>query len=357
MAIKNAKIYGKFYSPELVLSYNRPWIFTVGSRSIGKSTAWAMHLLTDYIKKGHKFIYVRRTDEELMQTCRNYFDSAVEILRRNGYPIQDFKYDSRYYYIMLNGDWEQCGCVIPLSQEQKFKSANYQDYWWILYDEFIAYDSNSYLGTKANITFEYDRCLSLYQTVDRGIDRPFRNETTFVFTANNSSYFNPLFIGLGITDYIRTDSKILAPRNEPWIVEQVAQVEATKDIKNSFAYKLANQKNRDYAYNNIAFDETQTFIATVNKPMVCLINVMYNGHKMGVYYIKEDDMIYVSEKTGNVPTLALTYGDHDTINYTLVKSFRDSPQMQVIREQYLRGNILFQTPKCKYEMCNYLMLT
>lgn len=357
MAIKNAKIYGKFYSPELVLSYNRPWIFSVGSRSIGKSTGWGMHLLQDYLKNGHKFIYVRRTDEELMQTCRNYFDSGVEILRRNDYPIQDFKYDSRYYYMMLNGDWEQCGTVIPLSQEQKFKSANYGDYWWILYDEFISYDPNKYLGSKNNITYEYDRCLSLYQTVDRGIDRAWRNETKFIFTANNSSYFNPLFIGLGITDYIRTDSKVIAPKNKPWIVEQIAEVEATKDIKNSFAYQLANDKNRDYAYNNIAFDETETFIGRIDKPMTCLINVMYNGHKMGIYYIKDIDMIYVSEKPGNVITLALTYGDHDSINYTLAKTFRDSPQMQVLREQYLKGNIMFQTPKCKYEICNYLMLT
>lgn len=357
MAIKNAKIYGKFYSPELVLSYNRPWIFIVGSRSIGKSTALGMYMILEYLKHGSKFIYVRRTEDEVMNTCRNFFDNSIAILRQNGYQIDDFKYDSKYYYIMINGEWEQCGCILPLSQEQKYKSANYQDYNTILFDEFISYDPNKYLGSKANFTYEYDRCLSLYQTVDRGIGQTFQNKTKFIFTANNSSYFNPLFIGLGITDYIRTDSKIIAPKNKLWIVEQISEVEATKDIKSSYAYQLSNEKNRDYAYNNIAFDETETFIGRIDKPMVCLINVMYNGHKMGIYYVKEDDMIYVSDRPGNVITLALTYGDHDSINYTLAKTFRDSPQMQVLREQYVRGNIMFQTPKCKYEICNYLMLT
>lgn len=359
MAIKNAKVYGKFYSPERVLSYNRPWIFSVGSRSIGKSTGFAIYMLKRYLKEGSKFIYVRRTEDETLNTCRTFFDNAVSILKSFGEPIEDFKYEKRDYWIKMKGDekFVKCGTIIPLSQEQKYKSANYQDYNTILYDEFISRDPNKYLGNKDNPTYEYDCCLSLYQTVDRGIGASFQNKTIFIFTANNSSYFNPLFMALGIDEYIRTDTKICAPKNKLWIVEQTVSVEGTKDIQDSYGYQLSDEKNKDYAYENIGFDARMNFVEKINCPMQPLANFQYAGHKMGVYAIPELGVMYVCNKVNNFPTLALTCGDQDKINYMMATSYRDSYVMKTLRENYMRGNVRFENNKCKYEIANYFMLT
>lgn len=359
MAFKNAKIYGKFYSPERVLSYNRPWIFVLGSRSIGKSTAIGMYMIKKYLTDGSKFIYVRRTEDETLNTCRTFFDNSVRILQSNGYNIKEFKYDRRNYYIKLDGEEEftQCGTIIPLSQEYKYKSANYEDYNTILYDEFISRDPNKYLGSKNSLDYEYDCCLSLYQTVDRGVGQSFQNKTTFIFSANNSSYFNPLFVALGITDYLRTDTKILAPKGKMWILEQVQSVEGTSEIEKSYGYQLANEKNKDYAYNNVGFDQKLNFVEKLNKPMEGILNMKYNGHIMGVYLEHSEGIIYICNKPNKCYTLALTTGDQDKINYTMALRFNENHVLKTIKDAYYNGNVIFETNKCRYEIANYFMLT
>lgn len=359
LAIKNAKIYGDFYSPEKVLSYNRPWIFSVGSRSIGKSTGWALRLLDEYIKKGSKFIYVRRTEEELLSTCKNFFDNAIIILKDNGYKINGFKYEARNYYIKLNGSesWTQCGTIIPLSQEQKYKSSNFQDYKNILYDEFISRDPSKYLGNKSNPAYEFDCCISLFQTVDRGIGVSYQNETKFIFCANNSSYFNPIFIALGITDYIRTDTKILAPKGKLWIVEQTRSVKGTERIKESYGYLLSDARNQKYAYDNIGFDHETNFVEKINEPMRGIINVQYRDKIYGIYLVPKLGKIYVSTKASDILTIALTCGDQSKINYLLAERYNQHPAMISLRNAYFRGDVVFENARCKYDITNYFMLT
>ena len=58
-------IYGDFYNPTKILSYGKPMNISVGSRSSGKSTGFGIHLLKDFLKNKHQFIYVRRTEIEL----------------------------------------------------------------------------------------------------------------------------------------------------------------------------------------------------------------------------------------------------------------------------------------------------
>lgn len=358
MAFKNAKIYGQFYSPEKVLSYGRPWILITGSRSIGKSTGVGMEVIENYIKTGMKFIYIRRTEDEVMATCRSFFENPIKILQyHNKYNIEDFKYDKKDFFIKIDGKWSKCGTTVPLSLEHKYKSTNFSEYNRMLYDEFICLDTTKYLGSKANPTYEFDRCLSLYQTVDRGIGRMFRNETIFYFLANNSSYFNPIYLALHIDEYLRTDTKICAPKGKQWVVEQVEGIELSKDIKESFAYQLADEKNRDYAYQNIAVDSEMQFVEKINAPMVPIINLSFNKHRMGVYLYRAMGIIYISDKTNNLGTLALTCKDQDKVNYMMALKYRDDSRMQTIKQAYYSGNIRFETNKCKYDIANYFLLT
>lgn len=316
-------------------------------------------MLKRYLKDGSKFIYVRRTEDETLNTCKSFFDNAVYILKQNGEKIAEFKYEKRNYWIRMEGEetFKECGTIIPLSQEQKYKSANYQDYNTILYDEFISRDPNKYLGSKNNPTFEYDCCLSLYQTVDRGIGSSFQNKTIFIFTANNSSYYNPLFLALGIDEYVRTDTKICAPKGKLWIVEQTVSVKGTENIKQSYGYQLSDEKNKDYAYENIGFDARMNFVEKIDRPMQPLANMQYSGHKMGVYMVADLGVLYVCNKVNNLPTLALTCGDQDKINYMMATQYRDSFVMQTLRENYMQGRVVFETNKCRYEIANYFMLT
>ena len=62
-------IYGEFYSPVKLISTNKPYLFSLGVRSSGKSTGWLIHLLREFMRDGKQFIYLRRDKEELDATA------------------------------------------------------------------------------------------------------------------------------------------------------------------------------------------------------------------------------------------------------------------------------------------------
>ena len=349
-----ADIYGKFYNPTKLLSYGRPLNFSQGSRSIGKSTGFALMFLKDFIENGHQFIYTRRTQDETQLTAPSYFDNAVNILNGYGYKINEFSYNGGRYY--LNG--KLCGYAIPLSLQQKYKSSNYSEVFWILYDEFMIMPGSnaSYIGGRTNLSAEVDAMTSLYQTVDRGIGNAFRNETRIIFVGNAGSFFNPFYINYGIDKYLRPDTKYLAPKNALYVVEMTKETEATKEIKSSFGYQMSTEKTRNYAYENSFADITTTeFIE--NEPdgtRNSLCNLIFEGQKYGVYMYEQKGYIYIGHKpTDGRIELSLTTEDHKP-NYLFMKTWHSHPITTLIKEMYDKGCIKFADHKCKMVIDFYL---
>lgn len=347
-------LYGKFYNPNKLLSYGKVLNFTIGSRSIGKSTGWAIHLLKEYVEKGRQFIYVRRTQDETQLTAPSYFDNAVDILRMKGYKIESFSYKGGEYY--LND--ELCGYAIPLSLQQKYKSSNYSNVWWILYDEFMIAPGSSahYIGGSTGATAEVDAMTSLYQTVDRGIGRAFRNETRIIFVGNAGTFFNPFFINYNIDRYLRPDTKYLAPKNEIYVVELTRETEATKEIKESYGYKMSTEKTKAYAYNNEYADlGDDSFLEKTPKGThQTLINIISDGNTYGVYSYHDNGYLYICHKQcDGRPTLSLTTADHKP-NYLMFKHWHGHPVTTLIKQMYDIGAIRFYDYKCKMALDTYL---
>lgn len=359
--MQKAKIYGAFYSPERILSYGRHWLFVCGSRSIGKSTGWAMYLLTEFLKKGYKFIYCRRTDDEVQETCKEFFNSAVEILNSYGYKFA-FRYEFKTYFIKREGcdEWEACGISMDVNGEQKSKSKNFNGYKYLLYDEFISM-KNQYLGGQKNPLAEYRFMLSLYGTIDRDINKAFLNETVFIFLGNLASFFNPFFIGLDVHKYINMNNNILgsiiAPKGEQWAIEFVdpKDIPAVEEYKSSVLYKLSDESYKNYAYENIVFDSS-TFIGKTDEPRTALIDLAINGEILGVYTLKRSKMIYISKDITHLRTLALTNEDHK-IDFNLCLNSNKNPYLKLIKEAYELGQVLFENSKIKMLLSNYYMFT
>ena len=346
-------VYGKFYNPNIILSYGKVLNFTIGSRSIGKSTGWALFLLLEWINKGRQFIYVRRTMDETQLTAPTYFDNAVNILQDKGYDITEFYYKGGQYF--LNG--ELCGYAIPLSLQQKYKSSNYSAVWWILYDEFMVMPGGSrYLGGSNNAIYEVEAMTSLFQTVDRGIGRAFRDECRIIFVGNAGTFFNPFFINYGVDRYLRPDTKYLSPKQGIYVLELTKETEATKEIKNSNGYKMSTEKTKAYAYENQYADISATdFIVKEPKGthnMLC--NFVYDGQIYGLYSYAEEGFLYVNHKEClGKPTLALTTADHKP-NYLMIKTYHNHPLTQLLKQMYDVGSIRFADYKCKMVVDFYL---
>lgn len=347
---------GRFWTPKNILTYNKPWNFITGSRSVGKSTGLAIYFVLDYIVNKHKFVYSRRTKDETLLTCGTYFGNAISIINsKTEIRIQDFYYEGGHYYIKYNGmeNPEECGHTIPLSLEQKYKSTNLSDVFNVIYDEFIAKDSTGYLGTAAHPETEYIHVLSLYQTIDRGIDTPYRNETRFFFSGNTATIYNPLFLSLSISSYIDDRARFISPKNKLWVLERVAYVEALGDVETSFAYQLATEQERAYAYENKGADPT----SFIKQPGVCHYDytVILDGTQYGISH-DADNNFYIQRPRPEVGAqrISLDIKGHDGNDLMLIHKWSLFPIMRVVSSAYQRGQLFFYSGKAQNAFLKYL---
>lgn len=347
---------GKFYNPYKIISYGKPWNFITGSRSVGKSTGIAIFFILDFICNNHKFVYTRRTKDETLLTCSTYFGNAIAIInKKTDIVIKDFYYEGGHYYIMLEGDENprECGHTIPLSLEQKYKSTNLSDVYNLIYDEFIAKENKGYLGSSAHPESEYIHILSLYQTIDRGIDTPYRNETRFFFSGNTATIYNPLFLSLNISSYIDDRAKYISPKNKLWILERVPYVEALGEIEQSFAYQLSDEQERAYNFENKGADPT----AFIKDPDIVHYDytIIIEGNKYGVSHNAGGDFFIQRHRpeTG-APIISLDIKGHDGNDLQLIHKWAQFPIMRAVARAYERGQLYFYNGKVQSAMLKYL---
>lgn len=347
--MKPKNIWDPFYNPTHVMSTGKPYVFSIGVRSAGKSTGFLIFLLKEFIEKGRQFIYVRRTDKELAKTAEHAFDNAVTIYNRyyNGKrnPIDKFEYTAGKYYL----DGELAGYAIPLNLQNEFKSLPFGDVFYIVYDEFLVSDETGgrYLGSKDNPFKEVEAIMSLYISVDRGIDRAYRNEVRVIFIGNNKKYTSPIFMRMNIDRYLSRESKFINPKNTAWVVEQTLTVSALDDSKNSNAYKLSTDFNKAYSFEGGLFDDP--FIGRTDRRVNPMCNLKYKGSTFGVGVEQGGPgrLVIRSKKYAKCVELALTMDDHSP-NYALAVDWRLSGLMVQIRDAITSGRVLYDTQRARY---------
>lgn len=348
--MKNEReIFNKFYSPRRILSYGRPIMFSIGSRSIGKSTGWACFILSEFLDYGKQWMYIRRTVDEMQETARTWFDNAAQILAAHGYDVPPISYKGGVYKV---GD-AVAGYAAGLSIVDKLKSSNFSGVFYIVYDEFLP-RNGIYLGGAGSMR-EVDDIASIFQTIDRGIGKAARNETSVIFLGNAYSFFNPFFIHYGIDKLLRTDTKYLAPKGEIYVVEQTKATEATADIEKSVGYKMSTEATKLSAYANKMTDTGGVFVKKITAPMQCVFNISWQGDIYGVYMVPRDGVMYVSTRPGvSDITIAATTGDHRP-NYLLLTHPQKFDGTGELLRLYDMGLVYFSDAKAAYMLANYAM--
>lgn len=351
-----------FWSPKKALTYNKPIVVVTATRSVGKSTGVALYVLFDYLVNGHKFMYTRRRQRDTFKTCKTFFSNAVTIVNRyTPFNIIDFKYDRGYYWIATGYDpeqdeptpkFERCGMAFPLSEEEELKSSVFSDYFTIIYDEFISKDRNKYLGTKNTPEMEWDSVCSLYQTVDRGVDKPFRNETRIFLLGNKATIYNPICISLHISDYVRKGQHFTAPKDKTWVWEDLDKVDATANIEESFAFQMSSDSVKNYAYRNLGRD-TDDYI---KRPGIAsyVATVKLHGELYGIYRSDDDFSFYIDVAKPNYAVYALDVGSYSESDVQLINKWRDSPLMTLLSKAYRNGMLYFGNGKIQNAFLLYL---
>lgn len=347
-----------FWSAKHILTYGKPVNFVTGSRSIGKSTGIACLCLINYMIYGKKFMYVRRRTEDTYKTCKTFFNNAVEIVNRycKLKKIEAFKAYNGKYYIAFSKDedenpvWEECGMYTPLSKEENLKSSVFSEYDIIVYDEFISKDKNKYIGTKENIEAEWNALVSLYQTVDRGIGQPFRNETILFLLANKADMCNPVCLTVGVADYVKKGAHFTSPKNKPWVWEDIGHVDATVDYMDSFSYQMSTDNVRKYAYENEEV-ESEDFI---KRPGVAYYDrtVRLKGVEYGIYH-DDDFTFYIDKPKPGYVVLSLDVQSHNPVS-TLIMKWEQDLTLQAVSLAYARGKLYFNNAKTQRIFLQYL---
>lgn len=350
-----------FWNPKKLLTYQRPINIVTGSRSIGKSTGIAVLCLLDWLQNQHKFMYVRRRQRDTYKTCKTFFENAVTIVNQSTYfHIKAFKFYNGKYYIATKlkegeegePDYIECGMASPLSSEEELKSSVFSDYNTIIYDEFISKDPNKYLGTRDNPDFEYDSLTSLYQTVDRGVNKPFRDETSVFLLANKSTIYNPICLSLNVVNYLSPHARFTAPKNECWVWENIDHVEAANDYKDSFAYKISSASVKQYAYENTGSDNV-AFIKKPSSSTVYVATIKFKGISYGVRRDFEF-CYYIGKPQTGYAVRSLDIDSHDGNDLALILNWRECPLMCSLTEAFKLGRLYFDNGKIKNAILKYL---
>lgn len=353
----NKEIYGKFWSPNHLLSFHRPLMLSIGSRGIGKSTGLGLHLIDEVYTKGRKFIYIRRTADETRMTAADYFYNPLSIY--NDYMGTSHVWTfNKEVYTDENG--EEVGYAFPLSLADKKKSTPYGGLGVrnIVYDEFILRRGleRLYIGNRMTPTLEYDLLWGLYQTVDRDKGHSFLNETKVFCLANFANLYNPIMLALDADKYVTVDSKIVAPKNAGWVIEFTDKVEATEEIKNSYSYQLAGNESKKTDYGNDGFIRSDN-VKRLKGIMTPLINLKYQGRVYAVYMFEKDGVIYVNDKRSeSVPEIALTMND-GRINQVVAVKYKNNNAMMMLRYFAEKGLVIFCTERARRDILTYLNFT
>jgi hypothetical protein len=307
-------------------------------------------------------MYVRRRQRDTYKTCKTFFSNAIQIINKyTDLQILAFRFYRGDYYIAIEEEenekgekqpkWEQCGMATPLSEEEELKSSVFSEYYTVVYDEFISKDANKYLGTRDNPDAEWNALTSLYQTIDRGVDTPFRNETRLILLGNKSTLYNPIMLSLGMCDYVTEGAHFVAPKNRPWVWEDVGGVEATGDFEDAYAYQIASEQVQRYAYHNEGAD-SKFFLRRPNVAQ-CKLNVKLRGVEYGIY-MDVDLNFYIAKPKEGYYTVALDNASHDGNDLYLISAWRDSPQLMCVSRAYKEGRLFFDTGKTQAAFLKYL---
>lgn len=138
-----------YYSIKNILSTNAQWLILLGQRANGKSYSTKQLVLENAFKNHRKFIYLRRWEMDIKQDyVTDYFGDMPIVEITNGKYVGVIAYHGYIYFYSIDDNekiqrGECIGRYCALNLNERYKSQVFEDYDYIVYEEFIT--DNLYL--------------------------------------------------------------------------------------------------------------------------------------------------------------------------------------------------------------------
>lgn len=334
---------GDYYDLHNLLTRNAPWNFVIGARGLGKTFAAKRYGIREYLKHGHEFIYLRRTDVE--QKRKETFFKDIQ----GFFPEYSFRINGEKGQLHKSSwdekDWRTCCYFVALSQAGGLKSVAYPKVHLIIFDEIFP-DNLRFLSNEVNSFSEF------YNTVDRWQDR-----TKVLFLSNAVQKANPYFakyrLDIGSQQANSQQYKLYCGG---FICLELADYGgfSAKVARSRFGRFLEayDEDYADYAIRNKFRDESDTLIADIpadGELSYTLDTEDYNRFGIWVTVDSNNGSVsqYVSRripKDNNRPVYTLD-ANHVDENTWYVKKSDDV--IRRLTTGYRLGKLRFDTPQVK----------
>lgn len=332
-----------YYNLHDILTRNAPWNFIIGARGLGKTFAAKQYGIREYLKHGHEFIYLRRTDVE--QKRKETFFKDIQ----QHFPQYEFRINGEKGQIHKSSweekDWRTCCHFIALSQAGGLKSVAYPKVHLIIFDEIFP-DNLRFLSNEVNSFSEF------YSTVDRWQDR-----TKVLFLSNAVQKANPYFakyrLDISAQQHSQQQYKLYC---NGFICLEMADYGdfSAKVAKSKFGRFLEQYDSdyADYAIRNKFRDESDKLIAPIPSDgdlSYTLDTTDYGRFGIWVTISEKDGHVsqYISRripKNNNRPAYTLDPNHVDEKTWYVKKS---DDIIRRLTTGYRLGKIRFENPQIK----------
>lgn len=324
---------GKYWDVEKTASYNCLLNFIMGIRGCGKTYGLLQYLVNRYLKHEYRFMYVRRSEEELKAL------TTMKSGRLFNHVQTEFEGHSLWTEAnVLHVDKEVCGYAQAVSTARKLKSDALDNVRDIVFDEFIidnTISSQRYLPSEVTAFFE------LYESIARPGSRDYDVRCWFLGNAISST--NQYFDFFKLTMPFNTDIK----RDGDKLLQLVAPPELIEAKKSTRFYKtIEGSDYAAYAAENKFLRDRESFIAKKDSKCEYQYTMLYYDDSIGVWRDYRNGRYFISDDVDKQcrTVYACTTESHEP-NVLLMKGFKGSRQLKNLKEAYDKGCLFYENQR------------
>ena len=317
-----------YYNYNRIISYNAFLNILIGERGVGKTFGASEFVTKEFIKKKKQFVYLRRYKTELSKSHKKFFESLV---KEDKFPDHQLTTKGNTFLI----DDEVAGFGMTLSTAQQLKSSNFNDVYYIIFDEFLIEEGQGHYLKNEVFSF-----LGLIETIAR------MRDIKIFMLANAVSEINPYFLFFDLTLPYNNDIKLF---KDGMILLQYMQNSAYREAKSKtkFGRLVADTEYDDYANKNKFIDDNKNFIEHKSGSSKFIFSFIYKGEQLGVWVDYNNGKMYVSrDYIDNGLCFATTTEDHspNTMLYSIAKKYNC---WNSFIQCFKLGNVFFENVKVK----------
>ena len=322
-----------FYDFNKLLSYNALLNFVIGERGVGKSFGAKKFVISDYLKNGNEFVYIRRYKTELDNAYEGFFDQLQNegLFLDHTFRIAASKKKIDKFYC----DKEVCGYGVPLSTANILKSASFPKVKTLIFDEFLI-DNGTYHYLRNEVT----QFLDIIETIAR------LRDVRVLLLGNAITISNPYFdyfkLGLPYNSEFRTfkDGTILVN-----YIKNPVYREKKKATR--FGALIDGTEYGEYAIDNAFLRDNDSFLAKRDKDARVYSTIVLKGSKYGIWQNWKTGFVYISKDFEPSNPCVFVFDINDHTENTIYTKARNSTWFQPVLKAYKMGCLFFETQKIK----------